>query len=204
MKNFENNKINKYKTGESLISAILFFFLGVVLFTNPYGIFKFVIYILGAFSILAGIFRLLIFSKIAAITKEKSNVWSSITYILVGMTIIICSLVFFDAIELVLRLGVAAYFLYIGIIKLLSAIKTKNIYRKMNIINSLVVIFLGLGLAFIQGLPFRIVGLVIILYSIVEIINFATNNKNESFKDKKEDIKDAVVIEETEEKKLLK
>ena len=58
MKNLGNNEINKYKTGESLISAILFFFLGVILFTNPYGIFKIVIYILGAFSILAGTFRL--------------------------------------------------------------------------------------------------------------------------------------------------
>lgn len=199
MKNLGNNEINKYKTGESLISAILFFFLGVILFTNPYGIFKIVIYILGAFSILAGTFRLLLYSKIASLTNENGGVWSSIIYIIVGISIIVCSLVFFDAIELVLRLGVAAYLLYIGIIKLIGSIKNKSIYKTMKIISSIIIIVLGLCLAFIQGLPFKIIGLVIIIYSIVEIVNFITSNKGQDTKDnkdKKNEIKDAIIVSE--------
>ena len=112
--------------GESLFNAIIFFILGVILFTNPNGVVKTVIYILGGFSILAGIFKLLIYYKIAQYNPNKKEIINGIVYMLIGMATIICSIVFFDTIETVLRLTVAIFLLYIGINRLISAFKDKT------------------------------------------------------------------------------
>ena len=197
-------EVKTYNMGESLFNAILFFILGIILFTNPNGVVKFVIYILGAFSILIGIFKLLVYYQTAQFNPNKKEIVNGMIYMLIGMITIICSIVFFDAIETVLRLTVSIFLLYVGINRLINTFKQPKGEKIIYFVNALLIIALSIALAFIQNLPFRIVGLFIIVYSIIEIIGFILCKRKSNTK---ESIKEATVIlekETTEEKKLLK
>ncbi len=197
-------EVKTYNMGESLFNAILFFILGIILFTNPNGVVKFVIYILGAFSILIGIFKLLVYYQTSQFNPNKKEIINGMIYMLIGMITIICSIVFFDAIETVLRLTVSIFLLYVGINRLINTFKQPKGEKIIYFVNALLIIALSIALAFIQNLPFRIVGLFIIGYSIIEIIGFILCKRKSNTK---ESIKEATVILEkeiNEEKKLLK
>ena len=134
---------------------------------------------------------------------HPKEIVSGVIYMLIGMATIICSIIFFDAIETVLRLGVAMYLLYVGLNRLTSAFKEPKANRTVYLINAFIIIAGGIALALIKGLPFKIVGLFIIGYSVIEIIGFFTCKKNNNTTV----IKEAIVIEEKttkEEQKLLK
>ncbi len=197
-------EVKTYNMGESLLNAILFFILGIILFTNPNGVVKFVIYILGAFSILIGIFKLLVYYQTSQFNPNKKEIINGMIYMLIGMITIICSIVFFDAIETVLRLTVSIFLLYVGINRLINTFKQPKGEKIIYFVNALLIIALAIALAFIQNLPFRIVGLFIIVYSIIEIIGFILCKRKSNIK---ETVKEATVIlekETNEEKKLLK
>ena len=197
-------EVKTYNMGESLLNAILFFILGIILFTNPNGVVKFVIYILGAFSILIGIFKLLVYYQTSQFNPNKKEIINGMIYMLIGMITIICSIVFFDAIETVLRLTVSIFLLYVGINRLINTFKQPKGEKIIYFVNALLIIALSIALAFIQNLPFRIVGLFIIVYSIIEIIGFILCKRKSNIK---ETVKEATVIlekETNEEKKLLK
>ena len=188
-------EVKTYNMGESLFNAILFFILGIILFTNPNGVVKFVIYILGAFSILIGIFKLLVYYQTAQFNPNKKEIVNGMIYMLIGMITIICSIVFFDAIETVLRLTVSIFLLYVGINRLINTFKQPKGEKIIYFVNALLIIALSISLAFIQNLPFRIVGLFIIVYSIIEIIGFILCKRKSNIK---ESIKEATVILEKE------
>ena len=82
-------EVKTYNMGESLLNAILFFILGIILFTNPNGVVKFVIYILGAFSILIGIFKLLVYYQTSQFNPNKKEIINGMIYMLIGMITII-------------------------------------------------------------------------------------------------------------------
>lgn len=198
-------EVKTYNMGESLFNAILFFILGIVLFTNPNGVVKFVIYILGVFSILAGIFKLLVYYKTAQFNPNKKEIVNGMMYMILGMITIVCAIVFFDAIETVLRLTVAVFLLYIGINRLINAFKEAKGSRAIYFINAILIIGAAIALALIQNLPFRIVGLFIVGYSIIEMIGFIFCKRKMN---SKMEIKEATIIlekeEDTDKKELLK
>lgn len=197
-------EVKAYNMGESLFNAILFFILGIILFTNPNGVVKIVIYILGAFATLTGIFKLLVYYKTAQYNPNKKEIINGMMYMLIGMATITCSLVFFDAIETVLRLAVAIFLLYIGLNRLVGAFREPKGSKLIYLVNAILIIGAGVALAIIKGLPFKIVGLFIIGYSIVEIVGFIFCKKNGNTR---QVIKEATIVEETNNKegrKLLK
>lgn len=194
-------KKKNYNMGESLINSILFFILGIILFTNPNGVVKTAIYILGIIFILAGIFKMLVYCKTAQYNPNVKEIVNGIMYMIIGMVTIICSFIFFDAIETVLRLAVAIFLLYIGMNRLITAFK-KPSNKMFYLLNSLLIIIAGIALAFIQGLPFKIVGLFIIGYSVLEMISFIFYRVKIEPGD---EIKEATVVsEKNEDTKLLK
>ena len=142
-------EVKTYNMGESLFNAILFFILGIILFTNPNGVVKFVIYILGAFSILIGIFKLLVYYQTAQFNPNKKEIVNGMIYMIIGMITIICSIVFFDAIETVLRLTVSIFLLYVGINRLINTFKQPKGEKIIYFVNSWLLFALSISLAFI-------------------------------------------------------
>lgn len=198
-------KVKYYNMGESLLNSILFLIFGVILFTNPNGVVKFGIYALGAFAILAGIFKLLVYCKTAQYNPSIKEIVNGIIYLLIGTATILCSFIFFDAIETVLRLAVATFLLYIGVNRLISAFKVPKRNKVFYLINSLLIIGSGIALALIQGLPFKIIGLFIIGYAILELISFILYHvKIEPEENGIEEAKITKIENTCEDRKLLK
>ena len=179
--------------GESVLAAIIFLILGIILITNPNGVVKVTLYIVGILVTLMGIFQLLLYYKSNS-EGQKKDIISGGASILLGMSLILCVAIFFDKVEIVLRLIAAVYLLYVGVYRMVYAFKTKG-NKKPYFINSLLIILIAILLAVIPGMPLWAAGWFIVAYSIVEIVGFILGRNNaSSFV-----VAEAVVISETKE-----
>lgn len=168
-------QIKTYEMGESVFAAIIFLILGIILITNPNGVVKVTLYIVGTLITLMGIFKLLLFYK--SNDNQKKDIISGGAFILFGMSLILCVAVFFDKVEVVLRLIAAIYLLYVGVYRLIYAFKVKG-SKKAYFVNALLIILIAVLLAVIPGMPLWAAGWFIVAYAIVEIIGFVFGRKN--------------------------
>jgi uncharacterized membrane protein HdeD (DUF308 family) len=168
-------QIRTSEMGESVFAAIIFLIMGIILITNPNGVVKVALYIVGTLITLMGIFRLLLYYK--SNDGQKKEIISGGAAILFGMALILCVAVFFDKVEIVLRLIAAVYLLYVGIYRLVFAFKTKG-DKKPYFINSILIILIAILLAVIPGMPLWAAGWFIVAYSVVEIVGFVLGRNN--------------------------
>lgn len=167
------------KKFDSLISSILFLVVGILLFLHPDGVVKFITYIVGSIFIVLGIIKVLSYYKI--IKKENitntSDLVLGIIAIVIGLTIILCS----GAIEIATRLVIGAWILYSGIMKLTLAFKLKDLNSKSwiyTLVISILMIICGIYVIAISNIFFKTIGLFLIIYGVVEIIQFFMIPKN--------------------------
>ena len=198
-------EVKTYQMGESLFAAIVFLIFGIFLITDPKEMIKIALYILGGFITLLGIFKLLLYYKSSADSNKKEIVTGGF-FILIGMALILCTAIFYDTIETVLRFIMAIYLLYVGVNRLVSAFKVKG-DKTAYFVNAIIIIAIAIALAAIPGLPLFVMGWIIVLYAIVEIVGFVLGRKSgASF-----EVAEAVIVkeqiehkDESEEVKLLK
>ncbi len=195
-------QIKTYEMGESVFAAIIFLILGIILITNPNGVVKITLYIVGTLITLMGIFKLLLYYK--SDNNQKKEIISGGAFILFGMTLILCTAVFFDKVETVLRLITAIYLLYVGVYRMIYAFKTKG-NKTPYFVNSLLIILIAVLLAIIPGMPLWAAGWFIVAYAVVEIVGFIFGRKNNN----EIQVTEAVIIKEqienkNEDVKLLK
>lgn len=200
----KKSKFKIYSMGESLLFAVFFLILGVVLVTNPLTIIKTVLYVIGSFAIVVGVFKLIIYSKVSNYTdnKDKENkkdLFNGIIFLLFGTGIVIAATVFYENLVSLLVIVLSVYLLYIGIFRLANAFKVNKQKRLPYYINAGVVILIGLILLFFPSLPFVVIGIFLIIYSITEIFGFVTERDNYN---RKKEVKEAEVVEIVETKKL--
>lgn len=173
----KNLKVIAYTEQTSLINAIMFLIFGIILFTNPGGIIKFISYIMGAILIIIGIINLLGYYK----TKKKLNIEQNGKLIsgIILMILGLISILFASFIETTLRLIIGAWIIYSGVIRLIEALNYKA--DKTSFIVRLVIaglmIICGFYVVLKTNLVFSAIGLFIMLYSIMEIIGFVMYSK---------------------------
>lgn len=182
-------QIKTYEMGESVFAAIIFLILGIILVTNPNGVVKAALYIAGTLVTLMGIFKLLLYYK--SNDTQKKEIISGGAFILFGMALILCVAVFFDKVEVVLRMIAAIYLLYVGIYRLIYAFKASG-SKTPYFVNSLLIILIAVLLAVIPGMPLWGAGWFIIAYSVVEIVGFVFGRKNGT----KVTVAEAVIVNE--------
>jgi len=105
---------------DSLLKSILFLILGVILFTNPGGILKFLSYIVGGILVIIGVLNILSYLK----TQKKLNIEDN-KKLISGIILIVLALVvvlFSSFIETTIRLVFGGWIIYSGVIKLIEAI----------------------------------------------------------------------------------
>lgn len=197
-------QIKTYEMGESLFSAIIFLIFGIFLITNPVNLIKYFMYILGGFVTLLGIFKILIFYKTT--DGDKKDNLTGAVFIIIGMAAILFTALFYEQVEMVLRIIFAVYLMYVGIFRLINAFKIKG-DKKPYFINALIIILIALLLVIIPGLPLVATGILITIYAIAEIVGFVLGRKNGTVKDN--EVKEAVIVNEkietnSEDVKLLK
>lgn len=161
----------------NLFSSIIFLLFGIVLFTNPGGILKFLSYIAGGVLILIGIINILGYIK----TLKNLNIEENIKLIS-GIILIVLGLIvmFFSSfIETTIRLIVGIWLIYCGILKIIdsTAFKSDKVSYYVDLIIGILIIALGFYVSLKTNLVLSVIGLFIIIYSILDIISYIVFKK---------------------------
>ena len=170
---------NQKKDAMSLITSILFFIIGILLFSNPGGVVKIITYVIGSIFIIVGIGKIISYYRMnkKININNTSDLIMGIVAIVLGLVIIFCS----SAIEFVIRLVMGGWILYSGIVKLIYSLNLKE--SKVNnwiyvLIVSIIMIICGLYIVIKSNLVFSTIGLFLIIYSIIEIVQYIIIPKN--------------------------
>lgn len=176
----------------SLISAITFFIIGLILFTNPDAVVKFISYCIGGVLILIGCYKVAnyyIQDKRLGVVNNNEMAFG-ITAIILGVVFIFLA----SAIELLLRFIVGGYLLLIGLNKIASTFYTTDRSNKFYalIIVGLIFIAAGLYIIIVSNLALSIIGLFMMIYGVIDFVSYFV------YKDKKEEVKkdEPFIIEE--------
>ena len=156
----------------SILTSVVFAVLGLIIYLNPNTTFTLITYIVGAIFILIGIPRVLTYFKARAdINVDNFELVFGIIAILLGIVVIICS----SFIQAILRISIGVWILYSGIIRLGGSFKLKGlnvseyIWVTMLLIAIIMLIF-GFYIIIVQGSVISIIGILMIIYSVMDII----------------------------------
>ena len=199
--------VKSYSDIISLISSIIFFILGAIIFTKPEIIVLFISYVIGGLMIVIGLFKCV--KNYLDIKKDNSI---SSKEMVTGIILIIIGLVFIllaDVIEALVRLVIGGWILFSGINRLIHALRLNKKTRRFIIFLILSLLLIGTGLYTIleANLAFQTIGIVLMVYSFIEIFGYIFNKKDiepttEIIIDSKETkVIDAVLIEDKKTKK---
>lgn len=165
------NQKKKYKQ-RSLIYSIILLVLGIFLTFNSSGVLNTIFNIMGILVILFGIYRFFVYYRLKSQLKvdDSSILMSAIMSILFGVLIILLSNVLTTTIQIITGI----WLLFIGISRLSEADIT-NLKEKSNlimVIGSVIIVLLGLYTIFSENVLFVVLGIILIIYSILDIINY--------------------------------
>lgn len=173
------NKENKI-TINNLIYALLFLVFGVILLTSTEDLISIVSKVIGSVLIIIGIIKSIIYIYM----KGKVGDYS-ISKLALGLAFICFGslLIFFSGtLSFAIRTIIGIWVLFAGINRIIFAISIKPIDNKgflVYLITALLMIILGILL--ISGIFDQLIGLLIIIYSVMEIVDyiyFKVKNKN--------------------------
>lgn len=169
-----NNLVIK-KDKSSVISSLLFLLLGILLYINPTEIIKFITYIIGVIFAVFGSIKLYNFYKLK---QDTSNIQLTIAIlsIIIGIIIMFCN----GIIEFVIRLVIGGFILANGLNKLIISINSKETNNKWKVllVISIILIIGGLYTILQANIIPKIIGLILIIYSSIDLISYITYPKN--------------------------
>ncbi len=173
MKYVDSIKNKNYSNISTLISAIIFFIIGSVIFTNPNNTVIFVAYVLGGSFVIIGLFKIIAY--VMAKKKEKETYIKDIS---IGIIALVCGLIFIifsNTIELLTRIIMGAWILFNGINLLANSIRllrSKDNSAKVLLVLAILMIISGLYMILKNNLLFQFIGLFIMIYALMEIIGY--------------------------------
>ena len=198
-------KVKDYSSIFVLVSSIIFLILGAIMYTKPDAVVIITTYVFGGLLILVGLFKCV---KNYLDVKKDNSVSSTEMIIGIVLTVfgVIC-IFLAGVVEALVRLVIGGWMIFSGITGLVNALyldkKTSKFY--VSLLLSLVIIGGGLYTILEANLAFKAIGIVLMIYAILEIIGYIFNKqsvtvyKTEIKKDNK--IIDAELIETKESKK---
>lgn len=171
----KEKKINLEKY--NLLTSVIFLIFGAILTTNPGEINKIINFIIGGILIVIGIIKIILFIH----TKKKyqiiryQDIISGIILCILGIT----ACIMHEAVETLIRIIVGAWILYSGISSLIFSIKLEHKFNIKSplLILSLIIIIIGICTIMIKYIGFQVMGIMILLYSITDIISYILKQK---------------------------
>ena len=193
--------VKNYSDIISLVISIILLILGAIMFTRPNVITLFISYVIGGILILIGLFKCIK----NYLDIKKDNTISS-KEMITGLFLIIIGLVFIflaNVIEALVRVIIGGWILFTGINRLINALKLNKKTKRFIIFLILSIMIIGIGLYTIleANLAFKTIGLVLIIYSLIEINGYIINRQDISLtekiiKEQEENVIETVLIEE--------
>ena len=169
-------KINSYKNPSSLISSIILFILGGILFTNPDIFVTTISKIVGAILLATAVVLLItIFINRKSYPLPLLKISSTIILLLLS----IMFLFFSETVEKAIRIVVGFWILFSGINRLINALKMTDKNKKFIslIIVSLLLIIIGIYSIVIGDVVLSSIGIILMIYSTIDIIGYIFYSK---------------------------
>ena len=164
------NKENKI-TINNLIYALLFLVFGIIVLTSTDDLITMASKVIGALLILIGIVKSIVYIYM----KGKLGDYS-LQELIIGLFIICCGVVLIissGAFSFVIRVIIGMWILFVGIDRMIYAISLYSYDKKEFAVFLLTsIIMLVLGVLIISAVFDKIIGVLIIIYSVAEIIDY--------------------------------
>ncbi len=163
----KENKI----TLKNLVCALLFLVLGIILLTSREDIVGMVSKVIGIILIIFGIVKSIVYIYMKGKLGEYSMSELLIGIVIMGLGILFVTLS--GTLSFAIRVVIGVWALLAGINRIIFAISIKqidNVGFKMYLVSALIMIIVGVLL--ISGIFDKIIGLLIIIYSISEIVDY--------------------------------
>lgn len=191
-------KIKSYSSQSSLISSILFFILGAILFTSADKLLNIVSIIIGTLFATAATISLVIYfiqSRRLEGTPKKGNlIFGVIAFILA-----IIFIFFSNIVEQAIRFVIGGWILLTGILRLINvlAMPKKNKKFLQLLIVAALLIFIGIYTIVKEIFGLDIMGVIMMIYATVEIIGYVLYSKDKPEKEDMEGTTTLLVPENT-------
>ena len=165
-------KIKSYQVNKTILMPIFLLILGVLLFINPKEVTEFFSYIVGVIFIILGI------SKIISDNKRNNKTSSDLYYSLILILIGIIFIAFRSYFEFLIRFVIGLFILINGINILANNVNTMKTSKNtiINLLIGFLLILVGLYMMFVGNLVFSTIGLIMIIYSIYELIEYISSH----------------------------
>lgn len=163
------------KDSSSIFASVIFLIIGIFLLLWPNEMVRFITYIVGIVFVVFGSIKLYSYYKLKdSINNIKATL--GIASIIIGIIIMFCN----NAIEFAIRLIMGGYILANGINKLIVALNSKTYNDKWIglLIISILLIIGGLYMILKSNIILSTIGLVLIIYSSIDIISYLLYPKN--------------------------
>ena len=166
------------KKNNSLLTSIVFLVIGVILFTDPDSMVKFISYIFGGLLIIVGVYRCAnyyIQDKRMGVVNNNELAFGITAFILGLLFIVLAS-----AIEFLIRIFFGAYLILIGINKVYQTFFTTDRSSKFYALIVVGIIFLIGGVYTIveSNITLSLIGLFMIIYGVVDFISYFVYKNN--------------------------
>lgn len=167
--------LKNYSSIFVLVSAILFLILGAVMYTKPDAVVIITTYVLGSLLIVIGLFKCV--KNYLDVKKDNSI---SSTEMIVGIVLAIFGVICIflaGVVEALVRLIIGGWMIFSGINSLINTLYLEKKTSKfwISLILSLVIIGGGLYTILEANLAFQAIGIVLMIYAVLEIIGFIFN-----------------------------
>ena len=154
----------------SLLSSILFFLLGIALINNPEGIVSFISYIIGGILIVMGLFRIFSYftSKDSYVFYDYNLMYGTLC-VITGILVIVCG----GVIASFFRIIIGIWIILSGVNKINLSFRLKDSgvsYWLLSLLISILILIAGIYVIFAPGSLLVTLGIILVSYSIMDII----------------------------------
>lgn len=160
--------IKSYESKKSLVTPVIFLIVGLILFLNPSGIVNFISYILG------GVFLALGVGKFIADGKRTDKTTGDSFYSAVMLVLGVVFIFFSGTIEFLIRLAIGLWIIVNAINTIAIGANLMKVERNaiVTLIIGFILLLIGLYTILVKNLVLSTLGLVILIYAILEIVDY--------------------------------
>lgn len=198
-------EFKSYTNLSSLISAIIFFILGAIMFTSPDVMVIVVSRILGGTICIIGIFNCI--KNYLEVKRDNSTPSTGMVTGILGIIIGLVFIFLAGVIEALIRFVIGGFILFIGVNKFINVLYLKKNTSKFFVlfIISLILLIGGLYTILEANLAFQAIGIILMIYALLEIFSYIFCKRESSvIKTKNEKVIDAVILQDNTKKKSSK
>lgn len=170
-------KIKSYSSQSSLISSIIFFILGAILFTSADKVIETISMIAG---ILLGTSSIISLTIYAFQIKRQTANSGNLIFGIVSLIFAIIFIFFSEIVEQGIRFIIGAWILFTGIIRLINALsmnKNNNKFIQLLIV-AILLIIVGIYTIVVGDVILSTIGIIMMIYAAIEIVGYVLYSKD--------------------------